>query len=530
MIIDDGVCIGDVLDHHASQFPDRAALIEDQDSLTYAALARRVEVCARAMMAAGLNPGDRVAVLAPPRTGALITFLAAARLGLLWLGLNPRYRLPELEYVVSDARPSIVFGIARFEARDYSADIDALRKTGGGAVRWIGLDESGPYDSSFADWIQTGEAVDQAAYEKRLRAVRSEMPAMLVYTSGSSGKPKGVMLRQREMLRRSQTQCEQFPVHPYPIVMNPLPINHIGGMHFLSLYTFVAGGTLLLAERFRPDDFIEALQAGTINTVYLLPTMFQLLSSAPGFDARLLDDLEWFVYSGAAMPEDLVEMLFAAKCRVGLTYGMSETCGSVTYAKKSESDRDVMTHTIGRPTPDGEVRIQHPDDRTCNVGETGEIQVRMRYCMAGYLNRPDATNAAFTPDGWLKTGDTARLRADGNVEFIGRSSEMFKSGGYNVYPREVELALEAHPDVAASAVIGMPDHLYTEIGWAYVVPRSGKNISSMQLKQWCSGRLANYKIPKKFVFVADLPMLPVGKVDKTRLRRDALAASGSVSP
>lgn len=527
MNIDDGVCIGDVLDHHASEFPDRAAIIDDRGGLTYAALARRVEACARAMIAVGLNPGARVAVLAPPRTDALITFLAAARLGLLWLGLNPRYRLPELKYVVSDSRPSVVFGIARLEERGYGEDIRALRKTGSSATRWIGFDGSDPYDTPFANWIEAGEPIGRPRYEARLRTVRSEMPAMLVYTSGSSGRPKGVMLRQREMLRRSRTQSEQFPIHPYPKLLNPLPINHIGGMHFLSLYTFVAGGTLFLAERFRPEDFIRALDAGTINTVYLLPTMFQLLSSAPGFHPGLLDGVEWFVYSGAAMPEELVEMLFAAKCRVGLTYGMSETCGSVTYARKSESDRDVMTHTIGRPTPEGEVRIQHPENRTCVAGETGEIQVRMQYCMAGYLNLPNATDAAFTPDGWLRTGDTARLRADGNIEFIGRTSEMLKSGGYNVYPREVELALEAHPDVVAAAVIGVPDRLYSEVGQAYVVLCEGSSVGFTELKEWCASRLANYKVPKKFVFVPDLPMLPIGKIDKARLRQEALTRSGS---
>ena len=159
----------------------------------------------------------------------------------------------------------------------------------------------------------------------------------------------------------------------------------------------------------------------------------------------------------------------------------------------------------------------------CPVDEPGEIQVRAEFCMGGYLNREEVTREAYTDDGWLRTGDRAVLRADGNIRFIGRLSEMFKSGGYNVYPREVELVLESHPSVAIAAVVGVPDPLFDEVGWAYVVPNSAGAFSEVDCRDWCSKELAGYKIPKRFILCTELPLLPIGKVDKVGLRKQATA-------
>jgi len=513
--------IGDYLDRHAAAFPDRIAVRDDRTQLTYAGLAAAVERCARGLFACGVRQGDRIAVMAPARADTFVVFLAAARLGALWLGLNPRYQMPELEYLVSDARPRLLFTVATFEGRDFRADAEHLASRFG-IDRVVGLDEL----AAGAWW--GGADPDAEAFRQAVDAVTSESPALLVYTSGSSGRPKGVLLSQRSLLTRSRTQNREFATAAYPSLINPLPINHIGGMHFLSLFTFVGGGTLTLAERFRAESYVAAMAAREINVVIMLPTMFQILINTEGFAPALLDNLEWFVFSGAAMPRELVDMLYEAKCRAGLTYGMTETCGSVTYASKADSPREVLTRTIGRPRPDGEVRIARDDGSPCDVGENGEIQVRARYAMTGYFNRPDATREAYTADGWLRTGDTAILRADGNIEFVGRRSEMFKSGGYNVYPREIELALEEHEEVELSAVIGVPDRLYDEVGWAYVVACPGSRLDGEALKKWCQQRLANYKIPKRFLVVDRLPMLPIGKADKMRLKAQARAELGMV--
>lgn len=512
-----------MIEAHARAHPDRAAVRFKGRDVSYARLQAQVDICARALLAAGLSRGDRIAVLSTPRPEALVTFLAAARIGVLWLGLNPRYRLPEMEYVVGDARPRLLFGIDELEGREYASEVRALLEGFDCIEAGIGFERGGAYGRAFSEWLDAqAPRTDAPVLAAAVAAVPPEAPALLVYTSGSSGKPKGVLLLHRGLLRRSRTQNERFHCSDYPRLINPLPINHIGGMHFLTLYTLVGAGTVIYQEAFSPAEFVAALESGEINIVIGLPTMFKMMIEQPRFRPELLDVLDWFVFSGAAMAPELLDILDRARCKVGLTYGMTETCGSVTYSGLGASV-EVLANTIGKPTPAGEVRVADDDGVVCAAGVPGELQVRPEYSMGGYFNRPEATAAAYTTDGWLKTGDTAILRDDGNISFVGRRSEMFKSGGYNVYPREVELAIERLDAIRLSAVIGVPDPMYDEVGWAYVVPRPGTQVDEAMLHEWCRSQLANYKVPKRFIVCDELPLLPIGKVDKVKLKADALA-------
>ncbi|KAI3610276.1 Long-chain-fatty-acid--CoA ligase (plasmid) [Cupriavidus necator H850] len=515
--------IGDVLASHASSHPERDALEFQGRKISYRQLQDYVDQCARAYLAVGLTPGDCVAMLSTPRPEAFISFLAAARLGLLWLGLNPKYQQRELTYVVGDAQPRLLISLELLDRRDYAQDIEAMVTAAPSISATVLIRDHAGEQSSFYAWIgSTASGVDVATLHAAADQVQETAPALLVYTSGSSGKPKGVLLRQRELLTRSRNQNARFPTKTPPVLINPLPINHIGGMHFLSLYAFVGGGCIRFAQKFSAGQFIQALNERSISVMYVLPTMFKMMVDDPGFSPHLLDNIEWFVFSGAAMSTELIEIPRSARCRVGLTYGMTETCGSVTY---SDPDATVeqLANTIGRPAPAGEVRVGDENGVACPVGVPGEIQVGAKFCMGGYLNRENATREAYTADGWLRTGDSAVLRADGNIRLIGRRSEMFKSGGYNVYPREVELVLESRASVALAAVVGVPDPLFDEVGWAYVVPASADAFSETDLRDWCRKELAAYKIPKRFIVCAELPLLPVGKVDKVCLRTQAKA-------
>jgi long-chain acyl-CoA synthetase len=517
--------LAEVLDRHVTQYPQRAAFIDDDGAaVSYGELQRNVDHCVNALLATGMRRGDCIAVLSYPRQEVMTLFIAAARLGLLWLGLNPKYQRPELEYIVADAQPSMLVGISEFEGRNYALDIAFLRTLPHRPVKTIELGGVGvrddAFDISFAEWLTSGEHISNVVRNAAIASADIADPLLLVYTSGSSGKPKGVLLRQRELVRRSFTQNTRFPAQDYPRIINPLPINHIGGMHFLSLYAFIGGGTVYFQSRFKAEMYIRALREGAINVLIALPTMVKYIVDQPDFEPALFGSLEWFIFSGASMPVELLEILNATDCKVGLTYGMTETCGSVTYSDRDASI-EVLANTIGRPVPKGEARVADEHGKDCAPGVTGELQVRAEFSMGGYLNRPDATASAYTADGWLRTGDLAELREDGNIRFVGRISEMFKSGGYNVYPREVELAIEQHSDVLLTAVVGVPDRTFSEVGWAFVVAKAGCSLTSEALVSWCRERLANYKIPKRFLLCKDLPLLPVGKVDKQRLRKEA---------
>ena len=516
--------IADFLTAHAAAIPAGSAIEYEGKIYTYGELEKWVDACSRVYLGLGLQRGDCIAMLSSPRPEAFISFLAAARLGILWLGLNPKHQPRELKYVVSDAKPRLILTIDLLEGRHYFTELQEISASVAEVENLVSFSENGTDSKSFFEWIQRcGEGNhDTALVEMACAATDAADPALLVYTSGSSGNPKGVLLRQRELLYRSRCQLDRFPTSEAPVLINPLPINHIGGMHFLGLFAFVGGGCIRYRKSFSASEYVKALRDRSINILIILPTMFKMIVDDPDFSPDLLKSVDWFVFSGAAMSTELLELVKSSGCPMGLTYGMTETCGSVTYSDANASI-EVLANTIGRPFPAGEVRVADDLGALCAVGIEGELQVRPAYCMGGYLNRPDASREAYTADGWLRTGDTAILREDGNIRFIGRRSEMYKSGGYNVYPREVELVLEGHESIRLSAVVGVPVALFDEVGWAYVVPADVGRFSEQVLRDWCKQQLANYKMPKRFIVCTELPLLPVGKVDKVALRKQAQA-------
>ena len=511
--------LGDCLDHFASVSPDHVIIECRGSSYTYAEFAAGVDKCAQAMFANGLRKGSCVAVLSAPRIEILTTFFAAARLGVLWLGVNPKYQLREMRHVIGDAKPTVLFGIERLDGRDYSKDIETLRAEFPYIEQYIGFDGVGAYDESLEDWLNSDFSEDDvAAYNDVVGTVNEKTDGMLIYTSGSSGKPKGVLLPQKAILKRALIQRDQFPIDPYPVLLNPLPITHVGGIIVLPLYSFVSGGKVIMTERFSPDEFIEAMQNDDINMVGAVPAMHMMLMQHPKFTMEMYQKLDWVLWSGAKMSEDMVALLYNSKCKLGSTYGTTESSASVTFATIYNSSVEVMAKTIGKPAPEGDVRIAN-DETVCAPGETGELQIKPEYSMSGYLNNSQATEAAFTKDGWYKTGDIGNMREDGNIEFTSRISEMFVSGGENVYPLEIEQTLDSHPDIIMSAVIDVDDEVFEQVGWAYIMIKPGSELDEDKIKNWCRGEMVNYKIPKRFIFMFPLPMLPIGKIDKVSLKK-----------
>jgi len=517
--------LGDFLDQKVADHPDRVVFHSREKAVTYRELSDAVDQCARAMLASGLTKGDCVAVLSPQRTEVFITFFAAARLGLLWLGVNPKYQIREMRHVISDAKPKMFMGIKELDGRDYSAEIESLRQEFKNLDNFIGFDGGGPYDISLDDWM-THNSCDQTHYNNAKASVTNTVDTMLIYTSGSSGTPKGVLLPQKAIFKRAIIEGEVFPVKTYPRIMCPLPITHVGGIIVLPLYAMVGGGTTILMETFNLDEYVETLIEGKVNILGAVPAMHMLMTRHPKFSLKLLDNIDWLLWSGAKMPDEAVKIFYNAGCNLGSTYGTTESSASVTFATKDTSSLEVMMHTIGRPVPDGEVRIAN-EEQLCAPGETGELQIRPEYSMSGYLNNPEATKAAFTKDGWYRTGDLGNIRTDGNIEFTSRMSEMYVSGGYNVYPLEVEQALEAHESVVLCAVIEIADEVYGEVGWAYIIPKPGMELVEDEIRTFAYSQMANYKVPRKFFIEAQLPMLPIGKIDKVALKKRATKQDAS---
>jgi len=510
--------VHDYLAYHARHRGSQEAVVCGDERLTYSELKRRVEDCARGLIAAGIEPGDRVATLSGMRTEFLVVFLATSMVGAIWMGLNPRYRRQELEHVLTDGQPRILFSATRFLGQDIVADLKALAGIAPSLERVILLD-NGCADADrfehFDDFVRDGAGVDGIARRPDRRTGRD--PVLLVYTSGSTGKPKGALLTHEGLIARALNQNRVWPCDPIRVA-NHLPINHIGGVGFISTYCLVGGGTQFLDEKFDPARFIARVRDDRLTIWITLPTIALMVLGHPEFSAEIFSDLQWAVWSGAALPVSAVRRLRALGCRIGSSYGLTESSGSVCYAGP-ELDDETLSRTIGRPVPDGEVRLADENGRPVERGSPGEIQLRPEWAMQAYLGQPEASRQARTPDGFVRTGDIGREDEAGCIELVGRLKEMFKSGGYNVYPREVEAAVEEHPGVAICAVVPVPHPLFQEVGVAFVQPKGSGAVDPDDMREWCAGRLANYKIPKQFRIVPELPVLGVGKVDRQSLRR-----------
>jgi fatty-acyl-CoA synthase len=511
--------MSDFVPYYAARFPNRDALVIGNQRMTYQGFDARVNRVAKALLAVGVQPGDRVATMSTPHPDFFVIFLAASSIGAIWTGLNPKYQIDEYRYVVGDCEPVILLTRTRIGKRDYRSDIETLRHEVPTLRKLVVLggdplcDESSPLD----EFLERGAMFPDRDLAAARDAVDPVDPALIVYTSGSTGKPKGAVLPHRGLVRCSMTQHSCWNCEPLSL-LNYLPINHIGCVGDISCYCLVGGGTLVFQEQFDPAEALEIYEQEAVTVFAGVPTALQMMLSVPDIDKRDLSAVQLAVWSGAAAPRSLAEQLLARFPLASNAYGMTETVGSVTFAVPSR-DLDVLVDTVGRPVPGYEVRIVKPGGAVAQPGEEGEIQVRGDFVMKGYWRRPEATAEAIDGEGWLHTGDLAVELQDGNYKLVGRLKELFISGGYNVFPREIEQVIEAHPAIAMAAVIAVPNELFGEVGIAFAMLEPDANVSAEALQQFCRERLANYKVPKKFVTSKSLPMLPLGKIDKNALRK-----------
>jgi len=508
--------IGDYLAWYGHRTPGAEALVFGTQRITYQDLAHQVDSLSSALIEAGVRSGDRIATLATPHPEYFIIFLAATSIGAIWVGLNPRYRLEELTYALTDCRPKLLFTRTRIGTRDYDADIASVQAALPD-LQWIVLgDDPVPPDAvSLTTFVSTHPNPDAARLLAVRAAVRADDPALIVYTSGSTGRPKGAVIGHRAMIVCCRTQHQHWATQPLR-TLNFFPINHIGCVGDISCFTLIGGGCMVFLEQFDPTACLALIAAERVSFWGGVPTTFLLTLQAAAFKGADLSSVQRIVWSGAAASAELVHALAALGKWMGTSYGLTETVGSVTFTTP-DATVETLIASVGRPSEGYRLRIVDEEGRPAQPGAAGEIQVHGDCRMIGYWQRPEATAEAFDPDGWLRTGDLAQIRPDGDLVLIGRRQEVFKSGGYNVYPRELEQILERFPGVRLAALIGIADPLYGMVGHAFVVPEPEATISVGDLESHCRKHLANYKVPKEFTVTFDLPMLPVGKIDKRAL-------------
>jgi len=524
--------ISDYATHFALVAPDREAVIFGEQRLTYRELSTRIEHCARALLAAGIKKGDRVATLCNPSIDYWVIFLATTSIGAVWLGVNPKYKLAECRYVLEDAKPKLLFVKPACEGRSSQDMVSAVQQDYPFIEQVVSLPE--PTNSvslsgtqPLSAFLSSGDSVSDQTLQQRQADTDRMDPALLVYTSGSTGKPKGALLSHYGLCFGAEVQNKHYQLKTPKVVCN-FPINHVACVADTCCVNLVAGGTLVFQERFDPAQMLRAIEQERLTIVGGVPTMLLMLLEHPNFEHSDFSSVEMILWGGAALPLPTIKRLQKLAPRLMNVYGMTETAANTTYTSP-DADLEELSETIGRPSPHMPCRIMDTEGNKCSVGEEGELQFKGDYLLLEYLNRPEATRDVYTKDGWLHTGDVGYWRDNGTISLVGRMSDMFKSGGYNVYPREIELLLETHPAIDMAAVVGVPDDRFQEVGAAFVQLKAGQRESAESLKTWCSDKLANYKVPKHIFIKESLPRLPVGKVDKVALK-NSLTTSTKPTP
>jgi acyl-CoA synthetase (AMP-forming)/AMP-acid ligase II len=523
--------ISDYVYYYAKTQPDAEAMVLNNTRTSYAVMAEKVDEYAQALLVAGIQKGDRVATLCTPSPDFFILFLATASIGAIWVGLNPKYTFDELCYVVEDARPKLILTRTEIKSknssRNYIDDLHRLKSKCSSVEQLVSLDEfsDGTLDYTHEQFIAHGKIKNVSD----LRGVQDDIvkqdPALLVYTSGTTGAPKGGLLPHGGLISCCETQNHIFECSNMKFV-NFLPINHIGCVGDISCSTLVSGGTIIFLEQFEADACLKLMSDEKVTVWGGIPTTFLLCLSDPYFADYDLSSIELILWSGAAASKDLVVTLAKIHPRLANCYGQTETVGSISFVPPC-SDIDLLVNTVGKPPEHYDVKLLDKNGQEVADDEVGEIVVKGDFIMNGYWNRPEETAKIIDQDGYMHTGDLAKRRADGYLSLVGRTKEMFKSGGYNVYPREIEIVMENYPGVDMAALVAMNDPIFGEVGHAFILV-SSNNVDEKSLMKHCRESLANYKIPKSFIITLELPMLPIGKVDKKALKQRLIESSVNI--
>ncbi|WP_354381894.1 FadD3 family acyl-CoA ligase [Streptomyces sp. PvR034] len=513
----------------AERFGAREAVVDGRVRISYAQLGERVERAAAACIATGLEPGDRVAIWAPNTLEWIVSALGAVSAGAVLVPLNTRFKGAEAAYVLQRSRARMLFVTGTFLGTSYVASLRRAAAEGPGRGPLPGLahleqvvvlaDDAPASFRTWKDFLAGGDAVTADTVRARAEAVRPDAPSDIIFTSGTTGSPKGAVITHAQTLRCYQVWSELAGLREGDRYLIVNPFFHTFGYKAGIIACLMRGATMVPQPVFNVDTVLANVAAERISVLPGPPTLHQSILDHPSRDHHDLSALRLVVTGAAVVPLRLVERL-RGELRIATVltaYGLSEASGIVTMCRRGDP-AETIASTSGRPIPGTEVMIADADGRSRAVGEAGEVWVRGHHVMRGYFEDPEETARAITPEGWLRTGDVGVRDAAGNLRITDRIKDMFIVGGFNAYPAEIEQLIGLHPDIADVAVIGVPDPRLGEVGRAYAVRRPGSTLTADDLIAWSRREMANYKVPRSVEFVADLPRNASGKVLKTELR------------
>jgi fatty-acyl-CoA synthase len=528
--------IGDVLERAAERWPRREALVSVEQGvrLTYAEFGRRIDELAQGLMALGLESGDRVGIWAPNCAEWTLTQFATAKAGLIQVNVNPAYRLAELEYTLTKVGVKALIVASSFKTSDYVAMVEALAPEVAASRRGALEAAKLPALKLVAKiggaprpgWFEFEELSAQAE-PRRPRAwprLSNRDAINIQFTSGTTGLPKGATLSHRNLVNNAYFVGRSTGLKEGDRLCVPVPLYHCFGMVMSNLACVVHGATIVYASAgFDPLAVLQAVETERCTVLHGVPTMFIAELGHPRFAEFDLSSLRAGIMAGSPCPIEVMRQVVGRMHmrEVTIAYGMTET-SPVSFQSSPEDPLERRVTTVGRIQPHMEAKVIDADGQTVARGEVGELCTRGYAVMLGYWDDPERTAEAIDAEGWMHTGDLGTLDAEGYCNIVGRAKDMIIRGGENVYPREVEEFLYRHPKIADVAVIGVPDTKYGEEICAWVRLHAGVSAHEDEVRLFCQGQIAHYKIPRYVRFVEAFPTTVTGKVQKYLMRQQMI--------
>ncbi|MBF8644232.1 AMP-binding protein [Pseudomonas pudica] len=533
--------IGQAFDATVARCADGEALVSRHQGLRYSwrQLAEQVEMHARALMALGVNTGDRVGIWSPNCAQWCILQLASAKVGAILVNINPAYRVGELEYVLRQSGCRWLVCADTFKTSDYHAMVQELapelaRATPGEMASErlpdlrgvVSLAANPP--AGFLPWQALAERAGQTsveAYAKRQQSLQFDQPVNIQYTSGTTGAPKGATLSHYNILNNGFMVGESLGLTARDRMVIPVPLYHCFGMVMANLGCITHGSTMIYPnDAFDAELTLRAVAEERASILYGVPTMFIAMLDHPARAQMDLSTLRSGIMAGATCPIEVMRRVIDQMhmAEVQIAYGMTET-SPVSLQTGPDDDLELRVTTVGRTQPQLENKLVDADGCIVPRGEIGELCTRGYSVMLGYWDNPQATADAIDPAGWMHSGDLAVMDEHGYVRIVGRNKDMIIRGGENIYPRELEEFFYTHPAVADAQVIGIPCSRYGEEIVAWIKLHPGHSATAEELQGWCKARIAHFKVPRHIRFVDEYPMTVTGKVQKFRMREISVA-------
>ena len=540
-----GDTIGNKFDEIASKYPKREAIVSIHQNIrfTYDELAKEVNTLAKALISSGFKKGERVGIWSSNNLEWLLTQYAAAKAGVILVTINPAYRSHELDYVLGQSGCKGLILQNQFKTSDYESMISEIcpeiNEVNPGELKSnkfenlttiISMTSSkvkGIYD--WKEFLNLSKNIDDKELEIRQDDLDVDDAINIQYTSGTTGFPKGATLSHHNILNNGYFTGATMNFTEKDRLVVPVPLYHCFGMVLANLACLTHGACVIYpSEGFEPDLALKAVEDENATALHGVPTMFIAELALSNFKEYDLSSLRTGLMAGSPCPietmKQVIELMHMTE--VEIAYGMTET-SPVSFQTKVDSPMEKRVGTVGSVHPHVQVKIIDPDTgKICTVGEAGELCTRGYSVMLGYWENPEGTESAIDSKGWMHTGDTAVMDEDGYVNIVGRIKDMIVRGGENVYPVEIEDFLMAHEDIEAVQVTGVPDPKYGEEIIAWISLKEGKNPSEDDIKEFCKGKVAHYKVPRYIRFGNDFPMTVTGKVQKYKMRETSIKELG----